>query len=96
MASWNKNKPAWLSEEDKKRCIATPRGWVLKRENGMEELLVAIRGLEAEPVVEGKVEEAKNNKKSKNKLKEGIDESIPTIVEEPIVEEAKEEPVVEE
>ena len=58
MASWNKSKPSWLTKEDKERCVATPRGWVLKRANGIEELLVSIRGLEIEePVIEEKVEE---------------------------------------
>ena len=80
MASWNKNKPEWLTEEEKKNCVATPRGWVLKRANGSEELLVAIRGLKIEdPKESGENKTEQPTKKAKNKLKEGRDESVPTL-----------------
>lgn len=38
-------KPTWLTDEEKERCYATKAGWAIKREDGSEELLVAISGL---------------------------------------------------
>lgn len=38
-------KPNWLTNDEKERCYATNAGWVLKREDGSEEVLVAISGL---------------------------------------------------
>ena len=49
MSLWgaeNEKKPVWLTEEQKKNCYATKRGWVLKHPNGIEELLVSIPGLD--------------------------------------------------
>lgn len=48
MSLWgaeNEKKPVWLTEEEKKNCYATERGWVLKHANGIEEVLVAIPNL---------------------------------------------------
>ena len=50
MALWGtkdgyEHKPAWLNDEEKERCFASPAGWVLKHPDGMEELLVAVKGL---------------------------------------------------
>jgi hypothetical protein len=39
------DKPNWLTPAQKENCYATAAGWVLKHNNGIEELLVAIRGL---------------------------------------------------
>lgn len=53
MALWSKKeKPSWLTEEQKKNCIATEAGWVLKHANGRKELLVAVRGLKKDSVEE--------------------------------------------
>ena len=50
MASWGtstnlEKKPTWLTEAQKESCYATPAGWVFKRKDGEEEVLVAIKGL---------------------------------------------------
>jgi hypothetical protein len=39
------DKPNWLTPAQKENCYATAAGWVLKHNNGIEELLVAIKGL---------------------------------------------------
>lgn len=39
-------KPTWLNDADKERTYATHRGWVIKHPSGIEEVLVAIRGLD--------------------------------------------------
>jgi hypothetical protein len=41
----HKNKPNWLTEDQRERTYATAGGWVLKHKDGTEELLVAISGL---------------------------------------------------
>lgn len=41
----NENKPNWLTDAQKENCFATPAGWVLRHNNGIEELLVAVAGL---------------------------------------------------
>lgn len=41
----NESKPAWLTDAQKENCFATPGGWVLRHNNGIEETLVAIAGL---------------------------------------------------
>ena len=41
----DESKPKWLSEEEKSRVYADSRGWVIVREDGKEEVLVAIRDL---------------------------------------------------
>lgn len=51
MALWgtstaDESKPKYLSEEEKANTYATNRGWVYKRPDGTEELLVTARGLE--------------------------------------------------
>lgn len=48
MSLWgaeDEKKPVWLTKEQKENCIATERGWVLQRKNGINEVLVAIPGL---------------------------------------------------
>lgn len=50
MPSWGANtndesKPKWLTEEQKARTYATERGWEYTGDNGVPEVLVAIRGL---------------------------------------------------
>lgn len=45
-------KPGWLPEN----AYASPRGWVVKHQNGLEEVLHAARGLVSETVVEPVVE----------------------------------------
>lgn len=52
MPLWGKSptsdaKPKYLSAEDKLNTYATSRGWVFKRPDGTEEVLVAIGGLGA-------------------------------------------------
>jgi hypothetical protein len=47
MALWGNStsdeaKPKWLTAEQKKNTYATERGWVLKHDNGIEEVLCAI------------------------------------------------------
>lgn len=41
----NESKPKYLNAEDSTNTYATKQGWVLKRADGTEELLVAIGGL---------------------------------------------------
>ena len=41
----NESKPKYLNAEDSTNTYATQQGWVLKRADGTEELLVAIGGL---------------------------------------------------
>lgn len=72
MALWSKKeKPSWLTEEQKKNCIATEAGWVLKHANGRKELLVAVRGLKEDSVesVEEVVEEETPADEPKSKKK---------------------------
>jgi len=50
MALWgvgtnNESKPKWLTQEQKDRVFADSRGWVERRADGTEEVLVAIGGL---------------------------------------------------
>lgn len=50
MALWGKSttdesKPKYLTADEQLNCFASPNGWVLKRADGTEELLVAIAGL---------------------------------------------------
>lgn len=50
MPSWGANtndesKPKWLTEEQKAKTFATERGWEYLGDNGVPEVLVAIRGL---------------------------------------------------
>ena len=44
-ANGHEGKPSWLNDDEKERCYATAGGWMLKHDNGIEELLVAVRGL---------------------------------------------------
>lgn len=39
------HKPVWLTETQKESTYATKDGWVYKRKDGTEEVLVAVRGL---------------------------------------------------
>ena len=41
----NENKPQNLTEAEKSRTFADQRGWVYQRDDGTEEVIVAIRGL---------------------------------------------------
>lgn len=41
----DESKPKWLTPEQKSRVFADTRGWVITREDGKEEVLVAIRNL---------------------------------------------------
>lgn len=43
--SGDEHKPVWLTDAQKENCYATSAGWVLKHNNGIEELLVAVAGL---------------------------------------------------
>lgn len=50
MSQWgtstsNESKPNWLTDEQKERTYATEAGWTIKQKGGVEEVLVAIRGL---------------------------------------------------
>lgn len=50
MSGWgantnNESKPKWLTEEQKAKTFATERGWEYIGDNGLPEVLVAIRGL---------------------------------------------------
>ena len=50
MAQWgtstsNESKPNWLTDEQKERTYATEAGWTIKQKGGVEEVLVAVRGL---------------------------------------------------
>lgn len=50
MSQWgtstsNESKPNWLTDEQKERTYATAAGWTIKQEGGVEEVLVAVRGL---------------------------------------------------
>lgn len=38
-------KPNWLTPDQADRCFASPAGWVLHHKNGIQELIVAVRGL---------------------------------------------------
>ena len=103
MALWNKSqKPAWLTKEQQENCVATARGWVLKRKNGTEELLVSIRGLDKEqPKVEVKQPEVKKEQpkvevKKEPKKEPVVEQPKVEVKKEPIVEEVVEQPKVEE
>lgn len=41
----DESKPKWLSAEEKSNTFATSEGWVYKRPDGTEELLIAVGGL---------------------------------------------------
>lgn len=41
----NEDKPSWLNEAQKENTFATNAGWVLRHNNGTEEVLVAIANL---------------------------------------------------
>jgi len=43
--SGNEVMPNWLKPEEKERCFATNAGWVLRHNNGIDEVLVAIANL---------------------------------------------------
>lgn len=45
--SGNEHKPSFLKDSDKEKTYAGPGGWTIKRADGTEEVLVAIRGLQA-------------------------------------------------
>ena len=49
MSLWgaeSEKKPSWLTKDQREKCFASKRGWVLKRPNGMEELIVSIPNLD--------------------------------------------------
>ena len=92
MALWSiKDKPSWLTEEQKKNCIATNRGWVLKNKNGTEELLVAIRGLDVEVQKESvkkeqpEIQEASKNKSKNNKKNIVAKEEEKDVIADPVI-----------
>lgn len=49
MSLWgaeSEKKPSWLTKTQREKCFASKRGWILKRPNGMEELIVSIPNLD--------------------------------------------------
>lgn len=91
MALWSKKeKPSWLTEEQKKNCIATEAGWVLKHANGRKELLVAVRGLKKDSVEE--IEEPTVAAEEEPVVEEVVSEDPNSVEEAPADESSNEEP----
>lgn len=88
----NQKKPAWIRKQDLENVYATSRGWVLKRANGSEELLVAIRGLKVESEEKKAAPAPEKAPKSKKPAKEEVvvENTYPVAPEE-IEEEVKSE-----